>query len=206
MICQSVNPLWPPRTDRRLQRPHRHLQPAAAPAGQRARANEEFLVAGLVALGGAIEPVEGFGRLRLAGEQFLERRVPPGTHAGQALEAPDCDRERRPAGRRSAGHCPCRRRRILSNSASAARSLRRRKPDSRPSTRTTPATASSASSAEHNRFGNAAALEGQRTQPAAATRSPRASEMALTPRVRRDGKHSRGCVAQCLDFCHAAEP
>ena len=46
----------------------------------------ELLVAGLAALGRAIEPEEGLRRIGLAGEQLLERRMPAGAPAGEALQ------------------------------------------------------------------------------------------------------------------------
>ena len=63
---------------------HRHLQPAAPLPVEDARPHVDLLLADLAAIGGAIEPVEGLGRLRLSREQLLQRGLAPGACAGEA--------------------------------------------------------------------------------------------------------------------------
>ena len=48
--------------------------------------NVELLVAGLAALRRAVEPEERLSRIGLAGEQLLERGLPAGTPASEALQ------------------------------------------------------------------------------------------------------------------------
>jgi hypothetical protein len=62
---------------------HRHLKPATGGGIERSRSHIELLLARLAALGSAIERVEGLRRLRLAGEQLLQRRLAAGACAGE---------------------------------------------------------------------------------------------------------------------------
>jgi len=61
--------------------PTRSQQP-----GRDARAHVELLLSRLAALGGTIEAEESLCGIRLAGEQFLERRLPASASAREALQ------------------------------------------------------------------------------------------------------------------------
>ena len=68
------------------ERPHADAQPAAGVSAAGARADVELLVADFGPLGRAVEPEEGLRRIGLASEQLLQRRMPPGAPAGEALQ------------------------------------------------------------------------------------------------------------------------
>ena len=65
---------------------HGHPQPAAGAGLGDARAHIELLLARLAALDRTVETEEGLCGVGLAGEQLLQRRVPAGASAGEALQ------------------------------------------------------------------------------------------------------------------------
>ena len=157
-----------------------------------------------MAFGCAIQPVEGFGRLRLADEQFLECRVPPGTHAGEAIESPIAIKNGtlRADNLQGIVH-PVRYgfQQFLFRGAIAQAQEAGHQAQHEYHARHS----EQCEKTEHKGFGSAPALKGQRTQPCG-NQEPQSERYGASPACAHNGKHSRGCVAQCLDFCHAAEP
>ena len=157
-----------------------------------------------MALCRAIQPIEGFGRLRLADEQFLECRVAPGTHPGQAVESPIAIENGTPRADNLQGIVHPVRYGLEQFGFSGA--IGQAQEAGHQAQHENHAGHSEQSEqAEHDGFGTAAALQGQRTQPCG-NQEPQSERYGASPVCAHNGKHSRGCVAQCLDFCHAAEP
>ncbi|NJO32893.1 MAG: hypothetical protein HC869_06875 [Rhodospirillales bacterium] len=157
-----------------------------------------------MALRCTIQAVEGFRRLRFADEQFLKCRMAPRAHAGQPLEslisiendtsgADDLQGMVHPIRYRFEQFCF---RYAVTQAQEAGYQAQHENNPGHGKQRQEP---------KHDRFGNAPTPEGKRTKSSGGQK-PQHDWNGAKPACAHTGKHSRDCVAQCLDFCHAAEP